>query len=440
MKAPPLQYAPGPAGHVAYQTLGTGPVDIVLCPVWTGPIQLLWEEPSVAHSLRRLATGRRLIVFDRCGVGASDPEDLSLDVGDAWARDEIAVLDHLGVQGAIAVSWNQTDSVQIRVSLDRPDLLSRMVLVNAPLSPLPTVDDVSEDVESNMWGETDTYLDIHAPSAIGDVAWIEWFDRCGRQGTGPRAAERFWHWLLANDPSALVDRISVPVDLVNADRGSAFDRRYPGAVERSATAAARLGLEARIVDSADTVCFSPQMSKFVDMIEQVLEPGRTRTTDRLLQAVCFTDIVSSTQRAAEFGDDAWRALLDRHDALCGEHVARNGGRLVKSTGDGHLSVFASPTHAVECARDLLADLDAAGLSSRAGIHLGEVEIRGDDVGGVAVHLASRVCGAALDGELWVSDTVRQTTLGGSARFEAAGVHTLKGIDGEWALHRVVAIG
>ncbi|MFB3739404.1 MAG: adenylate/guanylate cyclase domain-containing protein, partial [Candidatus Velamenicoccus archaeovorus] len=154
--------------------------------------------------------------------------------------------------------------------------------------------------------------------------------------------------------------------------------------------------------------------------------------------VMFSDIVSSTERAARIGDRRWRELLDRHDALVRRNLARHGGREVKTTGDGFLALFDAPARAIRSALAIRDDLAAEGIEVRMGLHAGEVEVRGDDVGGIAVHIGSRVAATAPPGEILVSRTVRDLVAGGGIAFADRGEHDLRGVPDRWHLYAVVA--
>ena len=192
------------------------------------------------------------------------------------------------------------------------------------------------------------------------------------------------------------------------------------------------------VDGQDHVPWMGDQDAFLDPMEEFLCGTHHREIDRVLATVLFTDIVDSTGTAAKLGDRRWGAVLDAHDVLAAREVTRHGGRIVKTTGDGLLATFDGPARAIRCARVLTEELAKQGVEIRAGLHTGEVELRGDDVGGIAVHIGARVEAAASPGEILVSRTVKDLVAGSGIGFADRGIHSLKGVPEEWQLYAVAS--
>lgn len=429
-RPPDLRYAKGPTGHIAYQVFGEGPIDIL--PSWgmTASIQSYWDLPAAVRTFERLGQIGRLILFDRRGIGASDPGAPGHDVEAAFAEDASTVMDHAGADRVTVLG---TNVLPVPFAVAVPDRVVQVVLVNPALHAREFKSATGADTLNDaLWGDVDPLIRSIAPSAVDDRTFLDWYLRAGPQGASPSVAEHYWEWLLSFDVTDQVSRLRAPVTVVAGTTSPILPveacRRF---VDRCP--------DARLTEIpfGDVVPFTPAWPRALTAIEEAVTGRHVDVPlTRQLLTVVFTDLVASTARANEVGDERWRALLDRHDHLCARSVDHHGGALVKSTGDGHVSTFSSPTAAVRCAHDLVAALGEADLPARAGVHLGEVEVRGDDIGGVAVNLAARVCDVADSGSVFVTDAVRQATLGGLLDYEPTGTHELKGIPGSWALSRL----
>ena len=287
-------------------------------------------------------------------------------------------------------------------------------------------------VYEELWG-TEAYTEAYAPSHAGDQRFRRWSARLQRAIASPRVVRAHLRAMLEVDVRPLLPLIQVPTlvlhhrdfQLVPASHGRFLAEHIPGA---------------RLVElEGDLPMWWDQQDVVLGVVEEFLVGARRNVEPaRVLATVLFTDIVGSTERAAELGDRGWRDLLDTHDELAGRLVERWGGRLVKTTGDGILATFDGPGRAIGCAGTLRDELRGIGTQIRAGLHTGEVELRGDDVGGIAVNIAARIMAAAGAGEIVVSRTVRDLVAGSDITLQDRGSQRLKGVEGAWELFAVVS--
>jgi len=443
---PETRYARTPDGdHVAYQVLGRGPVDL-LCAGYGNVISIDQhdEEPHVRRFEQRLASFSRLIRFDRRGVGLSD-RITDGDVGASVVDDIVAVLDATGTSRASLFAVGGSGLSALRAAARHPDRVRSLVLVNS-YARLPWADDYEfgtpwELLDRFIEGVTDVSNEdpvpdvddvrILAPSLGRDNAFRDWWSRAGRQGASPATARILLKAAFQGDVRDQLQVINAPTLIVHRNP-SLF------VVEHARYLAAHIS-DARLVElpGGDHLPFGEGSDAIVDEIEEFLTGSRGgAATERILTTVLFTDIVGSTERATREGDRSWHKLLDSHDAMVRSELHRFGGREVKTTGDGILATFASPTQAIRCASSICAGATRMEMEVRAGLHTGEVEARGDDVSGIAVHLAQRISGQAGAGEVLVSRTVVDLVAGSGTAFSERGQHELKGLDGSWLLFAV----
>ena len=439
---PETRYARLGEDRLAYQVLGDGP-DLVLTMGAFGHVDLMWEDPGVALFLRRLASFSRLIYFDRRGTGASDPLPEKMPPPwEAYADEVTAVMDAVGSRrAALMATTAEAGPMALFFAATRPERTSALVLGNASARYL--VDDdypigfEPEDAEAlisgveESWG-TAARLDEGIPSRAGDERFRRWMAKVQRSIASPRTVHVFLRAMFDVDVRSLLPLVQAPT-LVLHRRDF---RLLP--IEHGRYLAEHIP-DARLVvlPGADGPLTWEDPEVTLGHIEEFLTGVRgTVPATRVLATVLFTDIVASTERAAELGDRRWRELLQVHDDLGTRLVEQSGGRVVKSTGDGLLATFDGPGRAIAGAvalRDQLADID---VQIRAGLHAGEVELRGDDVGGIAVHIAARIMAEAGPGEVVVSRTVRDLVAGSDRQLEDRGTHQLKGVAGDWQLFAV----
>jgi class 3 adenylate cyclase len=415
---------------VAYRTDGEGPLDLVFS-VGLSNCEVLWDHPASARFLERLASFSRLIVFDFRGSGASDGlQSPGFPTWEDWTGDVLAVLDNLGSQRCAFFLSGTAAPSGIIFAATYPERTSALVLYQAsPRRGDPAVVDAVKEYIASGWG-TVPFSQGLATSMVDDERYIDWVAKTQRLAATPRLAAALIGQYQLFDATDLLALVHSPTLFLHSE--SPFTQDPWESASRMA--------DARVIelDTADDLLFGTEGSDVVvDHVEEFITGVRpTPRQDRVLSTVLFTDIVGSTERAAELGDHKWRRLLDLHDECVREHIARARGKLVKTTGDGALATFDGPARAIGCAKELRKSFGARDIEIRAGIHTGEVEVRGDDVGGIAVHIGARVMSIAGPGEIVVSSTVKDLVVGSDLRFDDRGTHTLKGVPGEWRLYSV----
>jgi class 3 adenylate cyclase len=439
---PETTYAQLGEDRVAYQVLGEGP-DLVLTMGAFGHVDLLWEDPGVALFLRRLASFSRLISFDRRGTGASDPYPETVPPPwEAYADEVAAVMDAAGSrQAALMATTAEAGPMALFFAATRPERTRALVLANAsarfvvdddyPIGfPPEQADALISRVEAS-WGTGDRVAEA-IPSRAGDERFRRWMAKVQRSIASPRTVHIFLRALFELDVRPLLPLVQAPTLVLHR-------RDFPLLPIEHGRYLAEHIPNARLVElpGSDGPLTWETPELILGHIEEFLTGVRgSAPATRVLATVLFTDIVASTERAAELGDRRWRELLQVHDDLGTRLVEQGGGRVVKSTGDGLLATFDGPGRAIASAvalRDQLGDID---LQIRAGLHAGEVELRGEDVGGIAVHIAARIMAEAGPGEVVVSRTVRDLVAGSERQLEDRGTRRLKGIDGDWQLFAV----
>ncbi len=440
----PTYYARNGDTHLAYRVRGDGPVDLLFPSFGTISIAAFDEEPHFSRFLDRLAHFTRLILYDTRGVGLSDPVPGEYAIEDD-VDDAVAVLDAADAREAAVFGSFGIGPAMILLAARHSDHVGRLILDNtvarmerAPDYPvgMPTeiLDRVLADIaDVDEAPDTATMFATLVPDSADDEGLRVWWEDAGRRGASPAAAAMLQEVRFRVDVRNVLPEISVPT-LVLHRRDSRWIR-----VGHARYLAEHIP-DVRYVemDGADQLPFAACATAVVEEIEDFLTGRRTPPpVERALATVLFTDIVGSTERAAELGDQRWRELLDAHDREMRRQFDHFDGREVKTTGDGFLATFDSPGRAIECARAACEALSELGAAIRAGLHTGEVEIRGDDIGGLAVHIGQRISSLAGPGELFVSRTTKDLVVGSGFEFEDRGSHTLKGVPDEWQVFAVV---
>jgi pimeloyl-ACP methyl ester carboxylesterase len=438
--APKTHYAEYGDAGIAYQVVGEGDTAIVLVPSFVSHIEFFWGHPAVKSFFDRVASFSRLVVFDKLGTGLSDPVR---DVPTLEQRaDEVeAVMDAAGMERATIFGLSEGGPTAIFFSVTRRERTNALVLFGSYATGAydPQPDWLADDERADeaqlarirrftdtvltSWGEGRALKEL-VPNQ-GDESQLGLVERLAASPSMARATLLSGREL---DVSDLLQSVSVPTlivhargDLVPIQGARAMARRIPNA---------RL-LE---VDGVDHAPWFSSPDEIVGEIEELLTGTRhAPEPTRVLATVLFTDICGSTERAAELGDARWREVLSRHDEISRRHVTAAGGTPVKSTGDGHLATFAGPAGAIRCTEAMRDELARDGLHIRAGLHTGEVEQIGDDIGGLGVHIAARVCALAEPGEILVSRTIGDLVVGSGLAFKSRGAHELKGVPGQWEL-------
>jgi class 3 adenylate cyclase len=437
---PITRYARSGDATIAYQVAGEGTLDLLFLPGWISQVEQLWDASAMRRFLERLAVFNRLILFDRRGSGLSD------SVGEPYtleqeAQDALAVLDAVGSERAALFTYGLGGPVGALLAADRPERVGALIMYAsiARTSWAPdydwamTVEDRTRWTEQTVacWGEIDgPGLPVLAPSMAGDPALAGWFARLQRLAASPSQARILLRAAAELDVREMLPRIHVPTLVMHRSQDGAWDRRHSHYLADHIPGARYVELE-----GADSLPFIGDSNAIVEEIEEFLTGGRSGgERARALLTVMFTDIVDATARASGLGDGRWRDLLADHDAQVREQLARFGGREVKTVGDGFLVTFdGPPSRALRCALAITAATRELGVEVRVGVHTGECELIGEDVGGMAVHIASRVAALAGPGEVLVSGTVFGTVVGGPFAFQDRGFHELKGVPARWPL-------
>jgi class 3 adenylate cyclase/pimeloyl-ACP methyl ester carboxylesterase len=437
---PTTRYVRSGEATIAYQVAGEGPLDLLFLPGWISQIEQLWEASALRRFLERLAVFSRLILFDRRGSGLSDSagEPYTLE---QEARDALAVLDAAGSERAALLTYGLGGPAGVLLAAERPERVGALIMYAsvarttwaADYEWAMTVDERAQWTEHTIaaWGEVGgPGLPVLAPSMAEDPALAGWFARLQRLAASPSAA----HVLLSTasdlDVRDVLPRIHVPTLVLHRSGEQAWDPRHSRYLAEHISGARHVELE-----GVDSLPFIGDSNAIIEEIEEFLTGARSRgDRTRALLTVMFTDIVDATARAAALGDSRWRDLLGEHDAQVREQLTRFGGREVKTVGDGFLATFEGPpSRALRCALAITRAAHDLGIEIRVGVHTGECELIGADVGGMAVHIASRVSALAEAGEVLVSGTVFGTVVGGPLTFEERGFHELKGAPGRWPL-------
>jgi len=443
---PETRYAKTADGvHIAYQVAGDAPLDLLLMTAMGSHIELAWELPPFARVFRSLASFSRLIRFDTRGSGLSDPLSLSEQPTlEERARETLAVLDAAGSERAAVVANSLGGLLAIFFAATHPKRTSSLVLdgcyarlARAPDYPWGVPSEILDQAVARAEGgagsqETDPVMYI-APNAYQDAEFATLFRRYYRSVSGPATARAMAEMAVFADVRPVLSAIQAPT-LVMYRSGD----RFAGQPHAEYLAQHIAGAKLVELPGLDNLIFVGDSDAAVAEIEEFLTGARhAPDTDRVLATVLFTDIVGSTERAAELGDRRWRDLLDSHDQLVRRQLERFRGQEVNTAGDGFLATFDGPGRAILCACAIRDAVHALGIAVRVGLHTGEIEVRGDDVAGMAVHIGARVAGLATTNEVLVSSTVRDLVVGSGIAFEDRDEHELKGVPGTWRLFAVV---
>jgi class 3 adenylate cyclase len=442
---PTTLYARSGSVSIAYQVVGDGPRDLVQVSGWVSHLEAGWDEPLQARFRRRLASFSRLILFDKRGTGMSDRvADRDLPMLEQRMDDVRAVMDAAGSTRAVILGQSEGGSMAMLFAATYPDRTTALITIGSyarriwdpeyPWAPTSAERQQFFDwIERNWGGDVDP--STLAPSLASDEGFKRQLARFFRLSASPGSALALAKMNTQIDVRSVLSTIRVPTlvlhrsgDLdANIAEGRYIAERIPGAkfVE---------------LPGVDHLPWAGNQEDILDQIEEFLTGVRpVPHPDRMLATVLFTDIVGSTERAASLGDSAWRDVLERHHVSVRAELAHFRGQEITTTGDGFVATFDGPARAVRCAVAIRDRLHESGLEVRAGIHTGECERMGDNIGGIAVHIGSRVAGLAEPGEVLASSTVKDLTAGSGIVFEDRGAHPLKGIPGEWRMFRVAGV-
>ena len=433
---PVTRYAKSGGVHIAYQVVGEGPVDLVYVPPTLQQVEHLWAEPRVAAFFERLARFSRLILFDRRGTGLSDP--IAGSTLEDQMEDLTAVMDAVGSEQAALFAQSEGATMAALYAATHPERTRALVLYAgmARMTAAPGYEWPGDEAERDAriaeivdaWG-TGARIDVIAPSAAGDERLRRWFAQLERLASSPGTLRGLFQVAGGTDVRDVLPAIVAPTLVLHRRDDTTIDVRHSHYLAEHIPNARYVELEGR-----DNLLVVGDVERVIAELEEFLTGTRTPPEpDRVLATVMFTDIVGSTEAAARLGDRAWRELLARHDELSRAQLARYRGRAVKSLGDGMLATFDGPARAIRCAIALRDEVRALGIELRAGLHTGECEAIGDDLGGLAVHIGARVGALAAPREVLVSGTVKDLVVGSGIDFADRGEHALKGVPGTWRL-------
>jgi pimeloyl-ACP methyl ester carboxylesterase len=440
---PEVRYAQSGEYNIAYQVIGDGSIDLVVNHGWVSNLDSFWEQPLWVHFAQRLASFSRVILFDKRGTGLSDRVPVhDLPTLEERMDDVRAVMDAVGSEKAALYGYSEGGAMCALFAATYPDRATALVMdgayarrTAAPDYPWGITHRQAEAVLEEMrthWGQG-SGLAARAPSREHDEQFRIWFASWQRQAASPAAVMAIVRMTFEIDIRRILPTIRVPTLILHRPN----ETNVP--VEHSRHLAEHIpGAKYVELPGIDHLPYVGEADATLDEIEEFLTGVRhTPEPDRVLATVMFTDIVGSTQQAIAVGDRRWLDTLARHDAVVRQELVRHRGREVKTTGDGFLATFDGPARAVRCASAIVQAVRPLGLEVRAGVHTGECELVGDDVGGIAVHIGQRVSALAGPGEVLASSTVRDLVAGSGLTFESRGEHLLRGLPDEWRIYAVV---
>jgi class 3 adenylate cyclase len=438
MDPPQTHYARSGDIRIAYQVTGGGNLDLVYVPGFISNLDQEWELESRAHFFTRLGAFSRLIRFDKRGTGLSDR---MVDVANLEDRmdDVRAVMDAVGSERAALFGISEGGPMSLLFAATYPERARALVLCSCyARHPTISQENIGEHLEmiDRTWGSGEYTARFIVPSRAEDEAAKRVFGRRERAGASPSAVMTILRMNTEIDARHILPTVRVPSLVlhkvgdtrITVDQGRYLAEHIP---------------DARYVElpGNDHSIFGDReiLDRIIDETEEFLTGSRSfAEPERVLATVMFTDIVASTGRAAALGDREWRRLLGQHDDAAKQEISRFRGRAVKSLGDGFLATFDGPARAVRCASAILGRMRPLGIEVRAGLHTGEIELKGDDIGGIAVNIAARVAAAAGPNETLVSSTVRDLVAGSGLRFEDRGRHALRGLPEDVQLYATLS--
>ena len=441
MPSPPVHYARNGDVHLAYTVTGSGPRDLLFVPGWMSHLDLMWEWPLYRRFLERLSSFSRLVVMDRRGAGLSD-RTVELLTVEQQADDVLAVLRDAGVESAPMLGSHDGAATLCFLAATHPSRVQALITYGArarfmwaPDFPLGTTRDRLQQyiaVLTRAWGDPsdDSPMRVQLmPSLVTDTTNREWWAKFNRSAASPGVVRRLLELYAEIDLRDVLPSVQAP-SLLLAREGDQLNVPANSEVLASLIPHATL----RVLPGSDSFLPIGDMAAIADEVEEFVTGTRQVDPDeRVLATVLCTDIVGSTERLASVGDRRWKELLDDHDRIADHVIAGYRGRKVASTGDGLLATFDGPARAIRCAHELTDVAARLGVELRSGIHTGEIELRGEDVAGITVHVAVRIQSAAAPGEALVSRTVADLVTGSGIQFEDRGDHELKGVPGSWRL-------
>jgi class 3 adenylate cyclase len=429
---PVTRYAPSGDLNIAYQTMGDGPIDLIIVPGMVSHVEFMHEGPGYTAFLRRLARFARVVTFDKRGQGLSDRMSGAPSL-EQRMDDVRAIMDDIGSTQAALLGISEGSAMSIMFAATYPERVSRLILysgfASSPFQKIADFEAIASE-RAKAWG-TGKLINLINPSQANNPEAVSRFAKFERLSASPGAFKSFTLLNASIDVGSILSAVRVPTlvlhratdSLIPVQAGRDLARQIPGS---------------RYIEypEGDHIMTFGDVDTLLGDIEEFVTGHRESSsteTERVLATVLFTDIVDSTRSASGMGDLKWRQVLDSHDQLAKEVIEKHRGRLIKSTGDGILATFDGPGRAVRCALAFGSMSKQIGLALRAGLHTGEIEIRGRDIGGIAVHAAARVMGQSNADEVLVSRVVTDLVAGAGLKFSDRGSHEFKGLPGRWDL-------
>ncbi len=442
MDPPETRYARSGDVSIAYKVYGEGELDLVLVPGFACHVEIMWEFEASRRFFEGLGSFSRVMMFDRRGSGLSDPvtDAPTLEV----RMDDVrAVMDAAGSQQAALVGISEGVPMSLLFAATYPERVQALVcyggVARATFAedypwavPAEALIEAIVEWHAPHWGDG-SLVEVTAPSHADDPEVRAHIGRMQRATCSPGMAWKLSKMFMDIDVRDIVPSVHTPALVLHRRRDRLVNVRHGRWLAEHLPNARLVELEGEDHDPR-----YERVDEWLGEVQEFLTGARAEPeTQRALATVLFTDIVDSTRTATELGDHRWRALLEAHQRDARRALKRFHGREVKSTGDGFLATFDGPARAIQCARELIKSSESRGIQLRAGIHTGECELMGDDIGGIAVHIAARVSAQAASGEVLVSRTVKDLVAGSGLKFADRGIHGLKGISDAWQLHAVI---
>ena len=441
MDKPRTQFTRAGDVAIAYQVVGDGPVDLVYASGWLSNIDVVWEHSGYNRFLNRLSERCRLILFDKRGTGMSD-RDVGAPTLEERTDDIRAVMNAVGSEKASIFGVSEGGNMTTMFAATYPERVSSIVLAGCfpckawkpdwphGLKRAAFESDI-DDLNVN-WGDFGGFLKSAAPSVSDDPKEQAFINKLLVQSGSPGSAVKITRLNYELDIRPILPVVDAPALVLH------YERDQTVSMDEARYLADHLpNARLKIIDRDDHLPWIGDVDELADEIAAfALQSEGRPSSERVLATILMTDIIGSTETSARIGDAKWRELIEAHDTAAARTIARQGGTLIKTLGDGVLATFAGPSRAVACARDLQIEAASMDLTVRAGIHTGECERRGKDISGIAVNMAARILDTIQGGECRVSSTVRDLVAGSGLQFEPAGTHTLKGVPGDWVLHTV----
>jgi class 3 adenylate cyclase len=428
--------------RVAYRASREGPRDIVFVPNWFTNCEVFPEHPSYRGWVEAMTSLGRLIFFDQPGTGVSDPvTPVALPTLEQWADSITAVLDDLGSREAVLVAFDGAFATAALFAATHPSRTTALVVLEGYAAD-PLIERTEEPTREEavaagvaMWGTGEVQHMINPDEPWNEEIRASWA-RVERLAASPGTVALMLPLVTEMDVRAVLPTVRVPTLVLQHAEDQLISPEQGKYVADHISGAKYVELPGRNMSHSVEPGWRPSFREIREFLTG--QQAEEVVDDRVLATVLFTDIVDSTRRAAEMGDRDWHALLDAHDAVVRSQLARFRGREVNTAGDGFLAMFDGPQRAIRCAMAIRDAVQALGIQVRAGLHTGECEVRGDDIGGIGVHIGARVSALAGPNHVLVSSTLRDLVIGSGLEFEDRGAHELKGVPGEWHLFAVAS--